>query len=331
MLLHGFPMYRVWWQPLFEYWNELLLSSIDAPSTSPMHVVACDLRGYSDGASPDDIEQYTYNVFAEDIFAIAESVFGVGVSFHLMGHDHGAALAWYSAAMDVNDRLESLVTLSVPHICLMSEALCGNHTDEDQVVASNYFNQFSLADSATLNDAALTAMFQSFGLPVASPEQFQKLLWWYHGSLASAISMPRVVSDQEVQAFAEKFGPEMAFFVQNTRQAIPMEERECVPGIYEKEELTIKISTLFIFGLNDFALLCNNPYATEFDPVLIPEYEHITSFVLPDLLVGPTMTEAPSITSTEVTSVASNIVQNPAILVGSMVFAFPVAKDVVLF
>ncbi|KAG7352229.1 alpha/beta fold family hydrolase [Nitzschia inconspicua] len=93
MLLHGFPMYRVWWQPLFEYWNELLLSSIDASSTSPMHVVACDLRGYSDGASPDDIEQYTYDVFAEDIFAIAENAFGVGVSFHLMGYDHGAALA----------------------------------------------------------------------------------------------------------------------------------------------------------------------------------------------------------------------------------------------
>ncbi|KAG7352230.1 hypothetical protein IV203_008278 [Nitzschia inconspicua] len=170
--------------------------------------------------------------------------------------------------------------------------------------------------------------------------------------------MLRVVSGQVVQAFKGKFGPEMAFFVQNTRQAIPMEERECVPGIYEKEELTIKIPTLFICGLNDFALLCNNPYATEFDPILIPEYEHatfecghdfflegncatsqesqdvmdkITSFVLPDLLLGPTMTEAPSITSTEVTSVASILVQNPAILVGSIVFAFDVAKDVVLF
>lgn len=309
-----------------KYWEELLINSSSNNNTASIHVVACDLRGYSIGASPDGIEQYTYDTFLEDTFAIADSAFGEGIPFHLMGHDHGAALAWYIAANDFDGLLESLVTLSVPHIGLLSDALCGNNTDLDQIVASNYFNQFSLPDSATLNDAALTGFFQSIGLPVPSPEDFQKLLWWYHGSSGSAFSMPRVVSDQEVQEFGERFSPEAAFFVEASRQVIPLEERECIPGDYETEDLVVDVPTLFICGLNDFALLCNNPYATNFDPTLIPDYEHsnfqcghdfflegqcatldesqavmdkITSFVLPELLDGTNFTATPSPTGTD--------------------------------
>ena len=283
MMLHGFPMFRVWWQPLLQYWDDLLGDKDEftvaasktfggvVPDIS-LHAVACDLRGYSPGASPDNIEDYDYSIFAEDTFALAKAA-GFNDGFHLLGHDHGAGLAWYVAGNDPDNQVLSLTTMAVPHVDLMSNALCGEDTDEDQVIASNYFNQFSLPDSATTNNASLTAMFASFGLEL-EPTQFQKMLWWYNGSLAKHFAMPRVVSDSEVEAFAGKFGAEAASFVQGTRAAIPMEERPCIPIEEGNRVGTIEVPSLFICGLNDFALLCNNSYVTDYPEELLPNYEH---------------------------------------------------------
>ena len=47
-------------------------------------------------------------------------------------------------------------------------------------VATNYFNQFSLVDSATRNDGALSALMGNGGFE--SPEAFQPAFWWYYGS-----------------------------------------------------------------------------------------------------------------------------------------------------
>ncbi|CAB9496528.1 Alpha beta hydrolase [Seminavis robusta] len=266
MLLHGFPMFRVWWMPLLQHWDEMLKTD-DAMS---VHAVACDLRGYSPQASPETIEDYDYSIFAEDTFALAEAA-GFTNGFHLLGHDHGAALAWYVAAHDINNQVLSLTTMSVPHIDLLSEALCGDNNDEDQVIASNYFNQFSLPNSAAANNASLTEMFASFGLPV-QPESFQKMLWWYNGSFPTYFSLPRVVSDDEVETYKAEKGPEATFFLERTRSAIAMEERPCVP--VEDKIGAIEIPTLFICGLEDTSLLCNRPYATDFPVDFLPDYEH---------------------------------------------------------
>jgi pimeloyl-ACP methyl ester carboxylesterase len=98
---------------------------------------------------------------AQDTFALAEAAGFDNGHFHLVGHDHGAGLAWYVAGNDPEKKVLSLTTMSVPHIDFMSDALCGkeNTTDETQVIASNYFNQFSLPDSATINNASLTNFF----------------------------------------------------------------------------------------------------------------------------------------------------------------------------
>ena len=64
---------------------------------------------------------------------------------------------------------------------------------------ANYFNQFSIADSATINDGQLTALFASFGAANTSePQVLQKKLWWYNGSIPIYWSLPRVVNDSEV-------------------------------------------------------------------------------------------------------------------------------------
>lgn len=272
MLLHGFPMFRVWWDPLLNMWNEQLAAAGDSSNLS-VHAVACDLRGYSPGASPEGVENYGYPIFAADTFALAEAA-GFTDGFDLVGHDHGAGLAWYVAANDPDNLVKTLTTLSVPHIGLMSNALCGDNVDEAQVIASNYFNQFSLVDSATTNNASLTGLFQALGFGDSlQPDNFQKMLWWYNGSLATSFSMPRVVSDDEVAAYEENVGAEAAAFIKGIRQAVPMEERECIPAS-EGVVGTIAIPTLFICGLGDSALLCNNTFVTDFPPALLPDYEH---------------------------------------------------------
>lgn len=284
MMLHGFPMFRVWWLPLLQYWDELLggkdeltrNTTKEAFSSAMLDVsvnaVACDLRGYSPGASPDNIEEYDYSIFAEDTFTLAKAA-GFDQGFHLLGHDHGAGLAWYVAGNDPDNQVLSLTTMAVPHVDLLSDALCGDNTDKDQVVASNYFNQFSLSDSAIRNNHNLTNLFTGFGMEL-EPAQFQKMLWWYNGSLAKHFSLPRVVSDAEVGAYATEYGTEATDFLQGTRQAIPMEERPCMPVEEAQRVGAIEVPTLFICGVDDSALLCNNSYATDYTPELLPKYEH---------------------------------------------------------
>jgi pimeloyl-ACP methyl ester carboxylesterase len=291
LLLHGFPMFRVWWMPLLEHWDSLLTEEGGENDLPPMsvHAVACDLRGYSPGASPDDIQEYDYSIFAQDAFALAEAA-GFG-TFHLLGHDHGAALAWYVAGNDPQNKVLSLTTMSVPHIDLISDALCGENVDEAQVIASNYFNQFSLPDSATVNNGSMTEFFATLGLvPGLDPIDVQKMFWWYNGSMTKHFSLPRVVSDAEVDDWESTYGEEPAFFVKGSRAAIPMPERPCVPADETYKVGAIEIPTLFVCGVNDFALLCNRTYATSVPVELIPNYEHVNyecghDFFYPDACV----------------------------------------------
>ena len=81
LLLHGFPEWSHHWLPIMEYWTE---------SATAIDAVACDLRGYSPLASPDIAGEYDYSILQTDIWAIADAL-GFD-TFHLVGHDHGAAL-----------------------------------------------------------------------------------------------------------------------------------------------------------------------------------------------------------------------------------------------
>ena len=76
LLLQGFPNSRFWYQPL-------LLSWVNSTTSSSISAVACDLRGYSPGASPDSIGDYHYDVLASDVFALADAA--NFTKFHLVG------------------------------------------------------------------------------------------------------------------------------------------------------------------------------------------------------------------------------------------------------
>ena len=253
VLLHGFPMRRSWYDPLLNDWNKNDSISINA--------LACDLRGYSPGASPDSLLEYEADILVSDVFALAEAA-GF-TDFHLVGHDHGAGVGWVAASQSQGEIL-SFTSMSVPHVNRFSASLCGDEVVQEQVVASNYFNQFALSDSATVNNGQLTALFASFGAAnVSSPQELQTQLWWYNASIPSYMSLPRVVNDSEV--------PADLTLLSAARQAIPLDPRPCVPQ--QNAIGGIFVPVLFICGAKDPYLLCTLPYTTPGDD-LVPDYTY---------------------------------------------------------
>lgn len=101
VLLHGFPEDRHSWDGV-----------TPALATAGYRVLAPDQRGYSPGARPAARSAYTLSRLADDVLALADAA---GADrFHLVGHDWGAALAWYLAG-HYPGRLISVAALSVPH------------------------------------------------------------------------------------------------------------------------------------------------------------------------------------------------------------------------
>jgi len=259
LLLHGFPEFSIYWQPLLEYWADENRSD-----TNSLRAVACDLRGYSPLASPDSPDEYLYETLAGDVYAIADSM-GID-AFHLVGHDHGAGLGWLVAAMNTDQRVLSYTAMSLPHPRALSAALHGPDRVEEQLVASNYFNQFMLNESATLNDGALTTMFQEFGMDPGTPEAFQKQLWWYYGSVGRQLAKPAVVGPAAV----EKYLPGSAL-TQAVQAAIPLEEEAGANATLPVEPLN-GVPTLLLCALEDPYLLCGQDWAFQTADVINANY-----------------------------------------------------------
>jgi pimeloyl-ACP methyl ester carboxylesterase len=101
VLLHGFPADRRSWEAV-----------VPPLVAAGYRTLAPDLRGYSPGARPRRRRDYALDRLEGDVLALADQA---GVDrFHLVGHDWGAALAWFVAARHPG-RVRSLTALSVPH------------------------------------------------------------------------------------------------------------------------------------------------------------------------------------------------------------------------
>ncbi|MEP7216148.1 MAG: alpha/beta fold hydrolase [Anaerolineaceae bacterium] len=137
ILLHGFPESSHMWVPL-----------IPVLADAGYRVLAPDQRGYSPGARPEGIENYTYARIASDVIALADAV---GFDrFHLVGHDWGAGAGW--AVVDrYPERIASYAALSVPHVGAFGRAI---REDEDQAKRSTYITFFQAPGVA---EAALSA------------------------------------------------------------------------------------------------------------------------------------------------------------------------------
>jgi len=126
ILLHGYPQGRHCWDAVSP-----------ALAEAGYRVLAPDQRGYSPGARPNSRRAYTLARLAGDVIALADAA--GAARFHLVGHDWGATLAWYTAGR-FPDRVRSLTALSVPH----PEAYVRSLFRSGQALRSWYMGVFQL-------------------------------------------------------------------------------------------------------------------------------------------------------------------------------------------
>ena len=127
ILLHGFPETSRMWEKSMDYFV-----------SNGFYVIAPDQRGYSFGARPNFIKDYSIDKLAIDIIQISEKL-NVN-NFHLIGHDWGAAVGWYLTAKQPK-KIKSFTSLSVPHLNAFSNSLKNN---SDQKYKSYYMLLFQI-------------------------------------------------------------------------------------------------------------------------------------------------------------------------------------------
>lgn len=127
VLLHGFPETSHMWIPVMK---ELVKEGY--------YCIAPDMRGYSPQARPKGIKNYAIDILAKDIIDIAAAK--KIDTFHLIGHDWGAAVGWAVCGLYPSN-VRSFVALSVPHLTALSQAL---KSDKSQRKMSAYARLFQL-------------------------------------------------------------------------------------------------------------------------------------------------------------------------------------------
>ena len=112
ILLHGFPEFWYGWrhqiEPLTEVGFRLLIP---------------DQRGYNLSDKPAGIDAYRISTLSRDVIGLIDAAGREKVS--LVGHDWGAAVAWYVASR-YPERLQKLAILNVPHPQVMVDTLLGS-------------------------------------------------------------------------------------------------------------------------------------------------------------------------------------------------------------
>eukprot|EP00928_Gymnodinium_smaydae_P066359 TRINITY_DN4937_c0_g1_i4.p1 TRINITY_DN4937_c0_g1~~TRINITY_DN4937_c0_g1_i4.p1 ORF type:complete len:383 (-),score=36.71 TRINITY_DN4937_c0_g1_i4:163-1251(-) len=239
MLLHGFP----YWS---SFWNELM----EKLAEEGYHCFACNQRGYSSGARPNGASQYNYNKLRDDVFAIA-AAFNVS-RYHVVSHDHGSVLGWYSASDSRGkEQFLSFTAMSIPHLDVFSKALYGPEKDMDQVVASQYFQHFVKVED---NFKVRAMFYNTLGLTHGfTPSAFYKALLWYNGAFDVGVLAKPPLLDEDT---LDKLGQSLFKTLRGLRGG------EGNDGAPQKVATGyISMPTLYVCGSQDPAILCYKDWA----------------------------------------------------------------------
>ena len=144
-LLHGFPESAHEWR-----------SQLHALAGAGYRAIAPNQRGYSPRARPSAVEAYAIDHLGSDVLAMADEL--GAHRFHVVGHDWGAAVAWYVAGR-WPDRLRSVTSVSVPHPRAFGAAYRGE-LGGSQKEMSAYMDFFRM--EGTAEDAMLPRMPDTF-------------------------------------------------------------------------------------------------------------------------------------------------------------------------
>jgi pimeloyl-ACP methyl ester carboxylesterase len=109
LMLHGFPEFWYGWR-----------NQIGKLADAGYWVWAPDQRGYNISGKPPEIADYRMDALVADVIALIDAAGREEVN--LVGHDWGAAVAWWTAA-SFPERVRRLGILNVPHPAAMRAAL----------------------------------------------------------------------------------------------------------------------------------------------------------------------------------------------------------------
>ena len=124
VLVHGWPQFAACWE-------DTARALADAGSD----VIAYDQRGYSPGARPGEVEDYTVEHLVSDLCALVRE-WGLS-QFHLVGHDWGGILGWHYAAQHP-DELITFTSVSTAHPTAHGQRI---EEDPDQYERMHYLRQ----------------------------------------------------------------------------------------------------------------------------------------------------------------------------------------------
>lgn len=127
ILLHGFPEFWYGWK-----------AQIEPLAAAGYRVYVPDQRGYNLSDKPDGLAAYSIDALAADVVGLIDEA-GRQKAV-IVGHDWGAAVAWWVAATYPN-RVERLVVLNVPHPAVMKRFAS---RDPGQMLRSWYIVFFQL-------------------------------------------------------------------------------------------------------------------------------------------------------------------------------------------
>jgi pimeloyl-ACP methyl ester carboxylesterase len=143
LLLHGFPETSYEWH-----------AQLAALGAAGYRAVAPDQRGYAVGARPAGVADYHVDHLVDDVIGFAD-VLGAD-RFHLVGHDWGGFVAWYTAGRHP-DRLRTLTVVSTPHPTPFRAAVTSGGDQSERSGYMQWFRSPEAEATFLADDGALLA------------------------------------------------------------------------------------------------------------------------------------------------------------------------------
>jgi epoxide hydrolase 4 len=194
ILLHGFPEFWYGWR-----------RQIQPLAGAGMRVWVPDQRGYNLSDKPHGSCAYCLDELAKDVIGLIDSA-GVEKCY-LVGHDWGAAVAWW-VAVKYPERLNKLAILNVPHPAVMIHTLTNSR---EQLRRSWYMFFFQIpffSEAILRNDdyGLLVRTLMAGSAPGSfTPTDIDKYrqAWWRQGAITSMLNWYRAALQNPLDLSAD--------------------------------------------------------------------------------------------------------------------------------
>ncbi|KAL6515963.1 hypothetical protein OROGR_019268 [Orobanche gracilis] len=245
LFLHGFP--ELWYT-----WRHQML----ALSSRGYRAIAPDLRGYGDSDAPPSASSYTVFHIIGDLVGVLDAL-GLDRVF-LVGHDWGAAIAWYFCLIRP-DRIRALVNMSVVFQprnpkrkpVESMRAILG----DDYYICRFQEPGEAEEEFARVETKRLIKKFLTLRNP--APPRVSKEAG-FGGSSQEPITMPYWLSEEDVEFYASKFSQKGFTGGLNYYRAMDLNWELTAPWT----GVQIKVPVKFIVG--DVDLTYNTPGVKEY-------------------------------------------------------------------